>query len=391
MASDKVDENGIVGRLGTSRVFIAIAILVSFSAFIVFSETSRGYRADVDVLVIPGGQAISTEEMVANVVFLSKTTGFRSVFFEEIEALPGLMVSQDMDDLTGAAKRDLFESMISVNPTSGSIISVRSIAQDSDDAKAIARSAALALFQYASRYYDVEEEVDFRIVDGPIVSARSPNLALSLFGSLAFGFAFSGLMLFSRSALIGILTTTSRPKMPLPGNPFAADIFKPKRPVSPLLSDSASPEMPVIDSGMTEVSEKINEPAMVLKDDAFFEPEPAVRAETNRRSDLPVSKSAPVTAVKQAPAPMDIPTYSEEEERFLKEFSFEEFEGDGKSHDETGDVDVEKAAMPIVVEESATSVSEESSRSEELPSVEEHHPSPSKSDYQRRLNELLRG
>ncbi len=389
MASDTVTENGIVGRMGTSRAFLAIAVLVSFSAFIVSSEISRGYRADVDVLVIPGGQAIPAAEIVANVVFLSETTGFRSVFFDEVGSIPGLMALEDMDDLTGAAKRDLFESMISVSRASGSIFSVRSIAEDPDDAKAIARSAALSLFRYASRYYDVEEEADFRIVDGPIVSARSPNVVLSLLGSIAFGFAFSGLMFFSRSAITGILTTASRPKMPLPGNPFAADIFKPKRPVSPLLE----PETPEAVAAISEQRPTIEGndrkemiPDAVTGPDSFFEPAPAPGVTAGPAAPSAASSDVPASGMKKAPAPLDVPIYSEEEERFLKEFSFEEFtEGDDTR---VGSV-VSEPVSETEAEEPPVAAAPVNLPIGEPDVVD--HPAPSKSDYQRRLNELLRG
>ncbi len=398
MASDNVNgprmkktRESFWGRYGGT--FTGTVLFITLASFIALSEGNRGYQADLSVLVIPGEKATaSSKEIVENVVFLSRTAKFRELFFKDSESVPGLMATADVTELSGDAMRASFESMISIAPTgTGSTISVRAFADDPDDAKDIARTAALALFRYASAYYDVDGEADFRIVDGPSVSSRLPNGFLLFFGSVAIGIAVTGAIFFISSAIRNLPAMSGRRKMPLPINPFSADIFEPKRPVSPLLSDSAPQEMPVIDSGMTEVSEKIDEPAMALKDDAFFEPEPAMRVESTRRSDLPVPKSAPVTAVKQAPAPMDIPTYSEEEERFLKEFTFEEFEGDGKSLDGTGDTDVTEAVAPAAVEATTESVLEVPSRSEELPSVEENHPSPTKSDYQRRLNELLRG
>jgi capsular polysaccharide biosynthesis protein len=387
----KMTRESFWGRYG--GIFTGTVLFVALVSFIALSEGNRGYQADLSVLVIPGEKATaSSKDIVENVVFLSRTAKFRELFFKDSESVPGLMATADVTEMSGDAMRASFQSMISITPIgTGSMISVRALANDPDDAKDIARTSALALFRYASAYYDVDGEADFRIVDGPSVASRLPNGFLLFFGSVAIGIAVTGAIFFISSAMRNLPAMNGRRKMPLPGNPFSADIFEPKRPVSPLLSDSAPQEMPVIEPGMTEVSEKPNEPTAALNDDAFFEPEPAARTESSRRSNVTVPKSAPVTAAKQAPAPMDIPTYSEEEERFLKEFTFEEFEGDGKSHDETGDADAEEAVMPMVVEESVTSVSEESSQSEVLPSAEENHPSPTKSDYQRRLNELLRG
>lgn len=380
-----------LGRYGGT--FTGTVLFIALVSFIALSEGNRGYQADLSVLVIPGEKATaSSKDIVENVVFLSRTAKFREFFFKDSESVPGLMATADVTEMSGDAMRASFESMISITPTgTGSMISVRAFANDPDDAKDIARTSALALFRYASAYYDVDGEADFRIVDGPTVLSRLPNGFLLFFGSVAIGIAVTGAIFFIISAIRNLSAGRGGRKMPLQGNPFSADIFEPKRPVSPLLSDSDTQEKTVIESGMTASSEMQDVPTTTLKDDAFFEPEPAVRVESTRSSDIPVLKTAPVTAVKQAPAPMDIPTYSEEEERFLKEFTFEEFEGDGKSHDESGDTDAGEIVSPVTVEETTTPVSDVPSRSETPSEVEEHHPSPTKSDYQRRLNELLRG
>jgi len=401
MASDIGSTSHRLGGLfsgNRGRAFAVTALFVSLVSAVALSEGLRGYRADLSLLVIPGKRmAPSTVEVMNDVVFLSKTPAFRSVFFRDAESLPALMTMDSADDLSDDAKRKVFDSMLSVSASSGkeSILTVRATAGDPQDAKDIARVAALSLSRYASRYYDVEATADFRIVDGPSVSARMPNGPVLIAESAGLGIVFSSILFLLFSVVPGSLSYLDRRRMSLSVIPFSADIFQPKRPVSPILSDTVpadiadrETEFPGADA---ESDPTIPEPAMPSREaDRFFDPAPSVVVETS--SETPSSSaSGTVPAGKKAPAPLDIPTFSEEEARFLKEFTFE---ATSDTEEDSGG-----ANMPVVpsvpamktVPDEVSGVVPAVPTEETQPSEGEERIIPSRADYQRRLNELLRG
>ncbi len=344
------------------RAFVATALFVSLLAFIALSEGSRGYRADLSLLVIPGKRtAPSTVEVMNDVVFLSKTSSFRSVFFKDTESLPAFMIMDSPDNFSDDATRKLFDSMVSVSSSGkGSVMTVSAFATDPDDAKDIARAAALSLSRYASRYYDVESTADFRIVDGPSASAKTPDTLILILESVSIGIVLSSIIFLLFPVVPGVLSYLDRRRMSLSVMPFSADIFQPKRPASPLLSDTTASERT---SGEWSPSES---------PDPFFKSVSTVEP--------------PISSEKKAPAPADVPTFSDAEERFLQEFAFETSSDAEAGHDEVNPID--EPADPVMDEAPA------------LPTmpIQEQSPKeggerivPSNSEYQRRLNQLLRG
>ncbi|MEI7749558.1 MAG: hypothetical protein WCJ25_00985 [Candidatus Moraniibacteriota bacterium] len=398
MASDIGNTSHKSGTLfsgNRGRTFAVTALFASLLSFVALSEGSRGYQADLSILVIPGKRtAPSTVEVMNDVVFLSKTPAFRSVFFKDAESVPAFLAMDSADNFSDDAKRKLFDSMLSVSASGkGSVLTVRAVAGDAEDAKDIARAAALSLSRYASRYYDVEATADFRIVDGPSVSARMPNGFMLITESVGLGIVFSSLLFLSFSVVPGAVSYIHRRRMSLSAIPFSADIFQPKRPVSPLLPDVALPDIADHGTELSTVTDDGSDPVMQetvmssQETDRFFDPAP-IASEVSSAS---ATRTAPTE--KKAPAPLDIPTFSEEEARFLKEFTFE---APSDAEEEMNDMN----AVDIPVETAVKTVSDEVPDTVPVVPAEDAQPVlvegderiiPSRADYQRRLNELLRG
>ncbi|HWQ60114.1 MAG TPA: hypothetical protein VN420_03125 [Candidatus Fimivivens sp.] len=338
----------------TTGSFVLVATAAAFVSFLMLSRMLHGYTAECSVLVIPGVHAMPSTDLVNDVVFLSRTSGFREQLFQDA----GPYIKGDPDILTRNGRAELLDSGLSVSASATpNVISVRATADDPLDAGKLARTASLSLFRYVSRYYDIREKADFRIVDGPLVTRRSLSVLSRLSLSVAIGIAISTMLsvlvaLVGRFSRYSVLPDRSRTAIPL--NPFGADIFRPKRPVSPILSEVV-----------------LTEKEPTREQDSFFEPEPTTREVVN------------VFEGKKAPAPLDIPTYSEEEARFLKEFSFESTD-ESEDHDSatvSDDTDTVRQKADAV----ATAVEE--AKHENIP----EHETPSQAEFRRRLNELLQG
>jgi len=336
---DRNDENAMTmsGNLftaGRKKVFLAVFVSVSTIVFFsYFGGGDRTFRSEVSVLAIPGSDAsLSPDEIAESVVFLSGTEGFRSALFSDMGSVPGLVTRIVPERLSDEEGRDVFGNMLSVSRSrTDGIFSMTASADDPDDAALISRIAALSLFRYVSGYYDIRRQADFRIVDGPSTETSASGAVFAAMvgiGAGALSVILSVLFVSVTDRMFRLRSETVRTK------PFAAEMFQPKRPVSTILSepveDDDFPETPSDDAG-TVIS----------------------------------------VPMKQAPAPADVPSFSDEEERFLSEFSFED--------PTAGDDDAEADPDATPVEPS------------ELETVSDEPLSPTDEEYRRRLNELLRG
>ncbi|NTW15086.1 MAG: hypothetical protein HGA38_01810 [Candidatus Moranbacteria bacterium] len=372
---------------GIRNPYIMTGFVVAVVMFGMAAGMSWGYRADVPVLAITKKDSGTDAGRLADALeYLSETSRFRNAFLEEVDGLSVRMGEEPVSDLSGSERRKLADSILSVSHT-GEHVTVTGYADDPEAARDIARTGALSLFRYAAKYYDVDTEADFRIVDEPSVSSRLPNAWILLLGSAILGTLLTALLF----SVVPKIRTASR-RTPIISMPFNSDIFMPKRPVSPILTgdiDGIGESVPT-ESGKEEAAS-----------DKFFEPEP-VRKDAGTE----VARSTS----KKAPAPTDIPVaMSEEERRFLEEFSFEQ--PAGADRDETivseaepqsvSEADSEPVAMIDTEKESSVvaaptrpQTGEESIRKSEAVGIRdsgEPHPVPSREEYLKRLNELLRG
>lgn len=206
--------------------------------------------------------------------------------------------------------------------------------------------ATLSLFRFVGQYYNVKEDIDFRIAGGPTTSSRisdKPLFALSsiALGTLSASVLFLALWAFPR--LFAFSGGSHASRKPI----IDAGVFEPSRPMSPYFDETPVDEEPI----------------------PFPEgPFPDVAAPVDSHEE------PSVTHARKSSAPMNLPALTDAEDRFLREFSFETSVGE-KDVDplrETGPVDI---ATPGSAAEPGRLQAGE----------------PTEEEYKRRLNELLRG
>lgn len=363
--------------------FVVVASIAAMAAFLTLSRTLHGYVAECSVLVIPGTHAQPSSEIVNDVVFLSRTSGFREQLFQDEKPY----ITAEAGNMTADARRSLLDASLSMSSTgTPNVISVRAYSDDPIDADGMARTASLSLFRFVSRYYDVREMADFRIVDGPFAVSRALSVPSLLSASIAIGMAVATILLAMLSVIgryAGFRSGRDTSAKSVSASPFGADIFLPKRPVSPLLEGTVSDAVPPMEREESEETRNVpdaspesshrDDSVRPAENDSFFEPEP-------------VHASSDGYHGKKAPAPLDIPTYSEEEERFLKEFSFEVPE-EAEGPDAAADAPEATAIVPERVE----TVADAAADGDDVSTAPSAHETPSQAEFRRRLNELLRG
>lgn len=360
---------------GRGRYFLIAALFASLASMLILADSFRVYESKVTAILIAKSDRAATlsRSMVENTVLLADTMAYQNRFFEAISSKNGAF-----DETPDALRRASFRKMISVSAgEEGSVLSIRGIAEDPDDSKERARQASLTLFQFFGQYYNIKDDVEFRIIEGPVTSSVIGNKWGFFGASLALGVLSTGVLflaLFSLPSLMGRMR-----KEEVFHKPFLdAKVFEPERPLSSPYFDQEKDRAEDVSS----IDELFSEEEGVALQTISAESEPSVRAEAEAVPEdaLPeriASERGAVSTGKKAGAPLNLPAFSEAEAQFLEEFSFEK--GTGQEE--------------LFLEEEETDSSSENGEKNNAPSPRPSAPrgEPTEEEYKRRLNELMRG
>lgn len=335
-------------RMSVSKgwYFALTAVFAAFTSAVILADSFRDYESEVSVLVIPKSEvaAVSLGEIVANMGHITRTDAFRSEFFDALSAKNGAF-----DHLSASARGEAMEKMVSVRAEKkGSVISIRAVADDADDARMIGRQAALTLLGSVGRYYNLKEDIDLRVMNGPTASARVMSPVVFVLSSVVLGMTVAAAFFLALFGLPGAIAFFERRRR-FPSGTLDAKVFEPELPISSVIRDTVG-------------ADRETAAAVIAEHDAADIPE----------QPIPVGAPVPTPSVhgKRGSAPSNLPSLSEAEERFLREFSFE-----GSLEQE--DVAEMKTALATPVP------------TPEVRPTADHEPT--EEEYKRRLNELLKG
>lgn len=169
------------------RTFIVTFVFVTFASGLFWLDFFRGYRAEVTVLIVTKpGMAETSEDVAENAVELTRTL----VFYERVLADNDLIDDAFLGHAPDARKA-LWQKTVSVTRQRESgVLLIRAQGDTPEQAKRLARQTAQTLFTVAGFYYDVKEEIDMRIIDGPLAEYVLKQPLLFVTTSV-----FSGLLL----------------------------------------------------------------------------------------------------------------------------------------------------------------------------------------------------
>ncbi len=410
-------------RIIHTASFLFVAGLLSTLFAVALLPGFRTWEVTADSLVIARNAAsVPARDIAGNLVTFSKTDAYRKVFSARVGYHP-------------ESGRDLGDIVVTELSVHGSVLSVRGRAEDPDRAERIAREAALSLFSFAGRYYDLHTEADFRIIG--IAPARQvvaePFAYLGVSLSLGFGAATAFFLSFSfvpsirdrfrmrTSETLSLGSEVFRPKRPQVPEAWGSggvdrEDTVPVMPEGGIVSVPSEEEVGIREEncGQETVSMETRDASVVMVGNVeemheSEEPERLVEIPKNFPVATPVT--TPRITGKKGSAPGNLPTaMTEAEARFLNEFSFEE-----RTDEESDDIEAEETLVEFSSGESEASLeipveTEEEGVSDGIPSVgasvpEQAEPEPvsperelpaepiepTQEEYRRRLNELLRG
>lgn len=361
--------------IGNLAFFISVAAIASLVFSFAVRGYFRGYEADVPVVVIPlESGAASGREIAGNLVSFFRTDAFLNQFVDGI----GEQRIFGSKYPTGSDRRDRFARMFSIELyPDGSMVSIRAISKRSEEAEYLSRQAALSLFRFSSQYYNVKTGADFRIVGAPRAEEVTTDMTAFVAVSLSLGFGVSGLLflIFSMWPNRSVITVLRDRETPL----FDTRIFEPRRPVSPILQEEISGHDVPVPAVPPEYGERADSETVPQPADEPLPEKTAVR-EQPRVGDLVHGR--------KAAAPMNLPGLTEAEAQFLREFEFENQEGNDALEGFS-----DTSASVATTETTETPITEAPVAEREIPGEPDmtQNAEPTKEEYKRRLNDLLRG
>lgn len=187
-----------------SKVFWITAIIFAVIIFIASLNIGRAYRGETDILFVPKSEkaARNINQIIANAERLPRSLSFYDKLLE---------LNPDIEDPASGQtddKRKKFweEEIFSRHIGASGIVRVSALSGDQSQAEIVSQKTAHDTIAVMSRYYDTANDLDMRVIDGPIVfSANENKISTWIFLSALLGIA-AGMVAYLFYSLVKAIT-----------------------------------------------------------------------------------------------------------------------------------------------------------------------------------------
>ena len=174
--------------------FIIAIIILSLSFFVMLSDSFRSNTSEITILFVPKSErtAVQAGYISNNLSLLPKNLSFYEKVLKDNPEIEDKFKGLDKDIRKKSWNR-IIETKVENNST---IISIETRDGDKEYTERLSRQIAYSLFDTYSHYYDIETDIDLRIIEGPLTKSETKYFFLLIFISLFLGLIFS-LLIFS--------------------------------------------------------------------------------------------------------------------------------------------------------------------------------------------------
>jgi len=184
-----------------SAYFFILTLILSAVFCFLFLENFKSYKSQVTILLIPKSEkiAVQSEQIAQNLTEFPRNLSFYEKLLADNKNIK--------DELAGCSKdkrKKLWNKKLEINREKNSGIIKIGISNDNQvKSEKIARQTAFTLFNTASRYYNIKNEIDLRIIDEPITSLKMKSWPWLIFLSVLAGTFLSYLItsIFSKAEI----------------------------------------------------------------------------------------------------------------------------------------------------------------------------------------------
>jgi capsular polysaccharide biosynthesis protein len=148
------------------RVFMA-GIILSAVFFLFFINISRTYTSSITIIVNAKSEitALQAEQIVGNLAELPKTLAFYDRLLKYNPNVRDIAEGKSQTE-----RKEVWNSMLSVKKVgkNSSLLKISITTRQASDSYQLAQKTVRTLFDASATYYNIQSDLDLRIVDGPI-------------------------------------------------------------------------------------------------------------------------------------------------------------------------------------------------------------------------------
>jgi len=187
-------KNKSKGGIFTSPYFFVLAVILTVTFGLLFLNSFRSYKSDISVLIIPKSESASfqIDQIMENLTDITHRLSFYDrVLFDNRE------IKDPFSALDKDQRKEQWNESFSIQRLPNSTtLNISVFNKDKAEANKIARQTALSLSEVASRFYNIQTELEFRIIEGPISSSFIRSGQWLILGSITAGIISAFLILF---------------------------------------------------------------------------------------------------------------------------------------------------------------------------------------------------
>jgi len=163
--------NNTLKKFNLNPRTIILATLFSLAFFLVGFSKFRTYQSEITILAIPkSATAIKQkDQIINNIVQLSKSLAFYDRLLKDNPNFQDSAMGERLE-----TRKQVWNEMLSISrvdeKSSTIVFSISSSNEGSADL--VASKTARTIFDVTSAYYNVKDDVDLRIIDGPITKTN---------------------------------------------------------------------------------------------------------------------------------------------------------------------------------------------------------------------------
>lgn len=183
-------------RMAWQRSFFVTLFFVMLASLLFWLDEFRVYQSEVQILVVGRVSSVATDQVVENFGELAGTLSFYERLLENHQD-----IEDSFEGYTKDQRKKLWNETVRVaqNKNSG-VLSVLAKGDTQTQAKRLSEATVATLFSVASLYYNIETDIDLRVIDESIVETtigRPVLYGVASFGTaLSVTFTFFGLLYF---------------------------------------------------------------------------------------------------------------------------------------------------------------------------------------------------
>ena len=187
-----------------SLYFFVIAIVLSVVAFLVFLDGSKSYTVETSIILIPKSEkaAKDSEHIVENMRVIPTKVSFYDKMIKDN------YINDQFGGLSNNKKENSWNEIIkTTRDGKSSIVDISISGKDSENAEELSDATISTLINVMSFYYNIKDDIDIRIIQGPSTETHAGSWFLFAILSLIIGTIVSFLVSLVSEVISGVISS----------------------------------------------------------------------------------------------------------------------------------------------------------------------------------------